>query len=83
MPIYTFVCGGCGATAEAICKADERAEQKLLCQDADCPQFGSVMTWRGVETPMLRPDGKYEFKAILGNGRKVPVVHHGPKRSDE
>jgi hypothetical protein len=100
MPIYTFVCTGelrltqsdgteersaCTFEREVICKPDERNEQKVVCEHADCSKYQDVLVWRGVEGEQAhRPDGKYRFSAVLGNGQRVEPAHHGrPRRTDE
>lgn len=83
MPIFTFQCDGCGFEKEVICRASERDVQTEQCPQAACPKFGDVLKWAGVEgSQVVRGNGRYEFKAIMGDGSKKTVAHHKARRSD-
>lgn len=55
MPLYEFVCQGCGATFEEICAATAAAPV--------CPRCGSGETSRLVSLPSPLKTGAFPFKA--------------------
>lgn len=54
MPMYEFVCAGCGASFEDICAADAPAPR--------CPSCGANNTERKISAPSQLKTGAFPYK---------------------
>jgi putative FmdB family regulatory protein len=64
MPIYTFICSGCGYQEEQLLKYQERDTPFT------CPSCGDPMNRRGGEITHIGKES-YQMKAVLGTGEHV------------
>ena len=86
MPLFTFVCldEGCAYEEEVLCKSDEIKKQKVLCPSDFHQAEKPYLEWQGVELVQARDDfqkGRFAMKAIMPDGKKLPINNINSPRS--